>query len=73
MTLTELRDFLVFNTEASLSSIAKHFSIKAVDMQLVLDHWMKKGKIGYKSCNACSSDCASCPLLDLRGKYYWMV
>ena len=53
MTLTDIKEFLRENNRVSLGEIAGHFSADKGQIESMLDHWVRKGrlpKIGRASC-----------------------
>ena len=53
MTLSELKDFLISTSGATLPVIAKYFSMPQSDMEVILNHWACMGRIRSVSCKSC--------------------
>lgn len=72
MTLLSLQKFLVANSGASLLSIAKNFCLDVTSAQVILLHWVKKGRVHCLPCSSGCGGCDSCPLQQLNDNYYWL-
>ena len=74
MILSEIKDYLQAQGQASLKDIADKFDLTESALQEMLAHWERKGKIGRldsSHCvNPCGQKCSSCPLQCLM-IYQW--
>lgn len=62
MSLLDIKNHMLQVKIASLNSLCLFFSVTPEMMRMLLDHWVKKGKL--KCCKkkpACGSKCFKCP------------
>ncbi len=61
MILSDIRNYLQLNGEATLADIALHFETDADAVRGMLDVWIRKGKIRKQMATAsCGSTCNQC-------------
>ena len=72
MSVIELKNLLQLRPGASLGYIAKYFKAEVSTMQIMLNHWEKKGRLQCVNCKHGCGGCDSCPLRQLNDKYFWL-
>jgi putative ferrous iron transport protein C len=68
--LTDLKSFLADRHAASLSEMARHFSMEADALRPMLDHWIRKGKVRRSGGSRCQG-CIGCAAADVE-IYEWV-
>ena len=59
--LLELKDYLVHHRVANLEEMARHFRQEPELMRILLQHWVRKGKVVQRpKPSGCGSRCTQC-------------
>jgi putative ferrous iron transport protein C len=59
--LTEIRHYLQRCRRATLADIARHLETDPAAVQGMLEHWLRKGKVGKtRATSSCGSACTRC-------------
>ncbi len=74
MILSEIKEYLQSQKQASLKDMATKFDVSESALQEMLAHWERKGRIfrleNAHCSNPCNQGCSSCPLQCLM-IYQW--
>lgn len=68
--LTDLKSFLADRHAASLSEMARRFSMEPDALRPMLDHWIRKGKVRRSGGSRCQG-CIGCAAADVE-IYEWV-
>lgn len=57
MTLTDIKNYLMLNGSATLAELALNFDADRSQVESMLEHWARKGRVVAVHPKSCSSSC----------------
>jgi len=59
MTLRDLKTYLVEHKQSTLTDLSHHFRSEPEQVKMMLEHWIRKGKVQHIKVDACHKGCCS--------------